>query len=169
MESGVIADKYGLMWCAEQTSSPALCRVAQQMVREDHGDHRLAHGRRADADAGVVAALGRDLGVVAVDVDRAAGPPEATRGVLPHAPAAGPFLRTWPRYPSDAGAACRSGHQKGLSSIASQSQRARSILCGPIWITAPRMVTPAPRILRAIAPAATRLAVSRAEARPPPR
>ena len=36
-------------------------------------------------------------------------------------------------------------------------------------ITAPRILTPSPRILRAMAPAATRTAVSRADCRPPPR
>ena len=52
---------------------------------------------------------------------------------------------------------------------ASQSQRARSIWCGPICTSAPRMRTPSPSTLRATPPAATRIAVSRAEDRPPPR
>ncbi len=45
--------------------------VAQQMVGEHAGDHRLADRHRADADAGVVAAVGRDFDLVAVDIDRA--------------------------------------------------------------------------------------------------
>ena len=39
----------------------------------------------------------------------------------------------------------------------------------PIWTTAPRILMSSPRILRAMAPAATRTAVSRADWRPPPR
>ena len=49
---------------------------------------------------------------------------------------------------------------------------ARSIVRVPIWIKAARIVTPPymrSRIFRAIAPAATRVAVSRADCRPPPR
>jgi hypothetical protein len=42
------------------------------------------------------------------------------------------------------------------------------MVCVPIWISAPRTLSLG-TIFRAIAPAATRIAVSRAEARPPPR
>ena len=38
------------------------CRDAQKMVRQHAGDHRLADRHGADADAGVVAAFGDDLG-----------------------------------------------------------------------------------------------------------
>ena len=41
------------------------------MVEDHAGHHRLAHRHGADADAGVVAALGDDLGVVAGVVDGA--------------------------------------------------------------------------------------------------
>jgi len=58
--------------------------------------------------------------------------------------------------------------ENGLRAIWSQSHLARSILCGPICTSAPRTVMPG-KILRATAPAATRMAVSRAEERPPPR
>jgi hypothetical protein len=37
--------------------SPALAAVAEQVVGEDQGHHRLAHGHGADADAGIVPAL----------------------------------------------------------------------------------------------------------------
>ena len=47
-------------------------------------------------------------------------------------------------------------------------QRPRSILCSPICTSAPRTLM-AGTILRAMAPAATRIAVSRADWRPPPR
>ncbi len=50
---------------------PALGPVAQQVVGEHTGHHRLADGHGADADAGVVAALGRDFGVTAGGIDRA--------------------------------------------------------------------------------------------------
>ena len=56
----------------------------------------------------------------------------------------------------------------GLRAISSQSQLPRSIACGPICTSAPRTRRPG-TTLRAMAPAATRAAVSRAEERPPPR
>ena len=40
-----------------------LAAVQQQVVEEDAGEHRLADRDGADADAGVVAALGDDLGL----------------------------------------------------------------------------------------------------------
>ena len=43
--------------------------MAQQMVGQHAGHHRLAHRHRADADAGVVAALGGDFDLVAEAVD----------------------------------------------------------------------------------------------------
>ena len=43
--------------------------MPQQMVGQHAGHHRLAHRHGADADAGIVAALGDDLGLVAVAVD----------------------------------------------------------------------------------------------------
>src|SRR5512135_2630750 len=51
--------------------SPTLGLVAQQVIGQDRRHHRLADGGGADADAGVVTALGRDLRVLAVDVDGA--------------------------------------------------------------------------------------------------
>jgi hypothetical protein len=39
--------------------------VAQQVVGQDAGHHRLAHRHGPDADAGIVAALGDDLDIVA--------------------------------------------------------------------------------------------------------
>src|SRR5216683_2210035 len=45
--------------------------MAQQMIGEDARHHRLAHRDGADADAGVVPAMGRDLDLVAVDIDGA--------------------------------------------------------------------------------------------------
>ena len=42
--------------------------MAQEVVGDHAGDHRLADRHRADADARVVAALGRDLGLVAVAI-----------------------------------------------------------------------------------------------------
>ena len=82
-------------------------------------------------------------------------------------------MRASVRKRSHSGTAAASGHQKGLPPTVSQSQRARSISSGPIFTIAPRMRKPSPqaafRTCRATAPAATRMAVSRAEARPLPR
>ena len=50
----------------------ALGHVAEKMVGEDKGHHRFADGDGANADAGVVSALGQDLGLVALGVDRLA-------------------------------------------------------------------------------------------------
>jgi polyhydroxyalkanoate synthase subunit PhaC len=49
-----------------------LAAVQQQVVEEDAGQHRLAHRHGADADAGVVPALGHDLRLLARHGDRAA-------------------------------------------------------------------------------------------------
>jgi len=65
------------------------------------------------------------------------------------------------RCSSQTGTMAASGDQNGLRPVSSQSQRPRSTAWGPIRTRAPRTVTPV-RILRAIAPAATRAAVSRA-------
>src|SRR6185437_29265 len=43
--------------------------VHQIVIGDDTRHHRLAHRHAADADAGVVAPLGHDLGVVAVAID----------------------------------------------------------------------------------------------------
>ncbi len=40
--------------------------VAQEVVGEHERHHGLAHGHGANADAGIVAALGDDLGLVAL-------------------------------------------------------------------------------------------------------
>ena len=53
-------------------ASAALRAVAQQMIGEHAGHHRLADRHGADADAGIVAAVGLDLDLVAVDIDGAA-------------------------------------------------------------------------------------------------
>src|SRR6185437_397355 len=96
---------------------------------------------------------------------------EATTSTI--APVEEPALRTPSRYSVQRATVAGSGHQNGFVSTAFQSQFARSIACGPIWTRAPRIVTAGPislaRTLRAMAPAATRDAVSRAEERPPPR
>jgi hypothetical protein len=48
----------------DPSAHPAGLRpVEQQVIEQNAGHHRLAHRHRADADAGVVAALGDDLGV----------------------------------------------------------------------------------------------------------
>ena len=47
-----------------------LAAMAEVMVGQHDGDHRLADRHRADADARIMAAFGRDLGVVALCVDR---------------------------------------------------------------------------------------------------
>ena len=51
---------------------PDLAAMAQEMVRQHQRHHRFADRHRADADAGIVAALGDDVGIVAVLIDRAA-------------------------------------------------------------------------------------------------
>src|SRR5437660_199359 len=48
-----------------------LSAVAQEVVGEHNGHHGLAHGHGANADAGVVPALGGDFGLVAERVDGA--------------------------------------------------------------------------------------------------
>jgi hypothetical protein len=74
---------------------------------------------------------------------------------------------------SHCGTTSASGLQKLLRSISAQSQRMREALMLPTWIKAPRISTGSgsrcASTLRAIAPAATREAVSRADERPPPR
>src|SRR5262249_9985509 len=45
---------------------PALPPVPQQVIGEDDGQHRLAHGHGADADAGIVATLGDDVDILAL-------------------------------------------------------------------------------------------------------
>ncbi len=49
-----------------------LAAVPQIVVGNGAGDHRLADRHGADADAGVVAALGAIIDIVAVGVDRLA-------------------------------------------------------------------------------------------------
>src|SRR5262249_26128234 len=46
-----------------------LTAVTEIVIRDDTRHHRLADRNRANADAGVVAPLGHDLGLVAVAVD----------------------------------------------------------------------------------------------------
>ena len=46
--------------------------MAESVVCEDERHHRFADRHCADADAGVVAAFGHDLGFVAFDIDRLA-------------------------------------------------------------------------------------------------
>src|SRR5690606_6699489 len=50
----------------------ALRAVAQYVVHQDQGQHRLGDGRRADSDAGIVAAESFDDLRIAFLVDRAA-------------------------------------------------------------------------------------------------
>ena len=232
--------------------------MTQIMIGDHARHHRLADRHGADADAGIVAALGDDLGLVAVAVDglargqdrggrlhgearddRLAGRDaaedaagmvrqEERLAVIAHAHLVGVLLagdrggrkavadldalhgvdahqrggdvrvelavdrRAEARrhalgddldHGADRGAAladaveiiartaadaARRDRRTDFRRPASQSQRARSILCGPICTSAPRTVMPG-TTLRAIAPAATRAAVSRADERPPPR
>src|ERR671913_307896 len=51
--------------------SAALRAMAQQVIGQHHGHHRLGDGRGADADAGIVTALGAQLDLVAEAVDAA--------------------------------------------------------------------------------------------------
>ena len=104
-----------------------------------------------------------------------AGREEAPRGreeaarLATRAPAELPALRVSSRNVSQTGTISASGHQKGFDFVSFQFQRVRSMAWGPIWTTAPRMTMPCPSTLRARPPAATRMAVSRALERPPPR
>ena len=110
-------------------------------------------------------------GEVAVElgVDRGAeAGRHAFRDDLDHRPDGGPLL---PQSSSSSShpPRLRVRTQEWVAELtSSQSQLARSTLCGPICTSAPRTVMPG-KILRAMAPAATRIAVSRAEERPPPR
>src|SRR5882724_4937510 len=45
--------------------------MTEQVIGEDACNHRLAHRNCPDADAGVVPAMGRDLDLVAFDIDGA--------------------------------------------------------------------------------------------------
>ena len=45
--------------------------MAQEVIGEHAGHHRLANRHGADADAGIVAPFGDDLGVVSVAINRA--------------------------------------------------------------------------------------------------
>src|ERR1700704_6373559 len=75
------------------------------------------------------------------------------------APIEEPLLRMPSRYCSKNAALSLSGQKNGLRAISSQSHLSRSIWCGPICTSAPRTVTLG-NILRAMAPAATRVAAS---------
>ena len=55
-----------------QLSLAGLAAVAEVMIGEHDGHHRLADRHGADADARIVTALGRDFGLVACGVDGAA-------------------------------------------------------------------------------------------------
>ena len=66
---------------ADGASPPALGLVAQQVVGEHAGDHGLADGDGADADARVMAALGGDLHLLAVGVDGLLGNGDGTGGL----------------------------------------------------------------------------------------
>ena len=60
-------------------ASPTCAAMTQIVIGEHAGHHGLADRHRADADAGVVAALGDDLGLVAVAVDGLAAASGSTR------------------------------------------------------------------------------------------
>src|SRR5947208_6607040 len=47
--------------------------MTEQVIGEDACNHRLAHRNGADADTGVVPAMGRDLDFVAFDIDGTQG------------------------------------------------------------------------------------------------
>ncbi len=59
---------------------PALTPMAQELVGENDGHHGFADGDGADADAGVMAALGDNLGFVAVAVNGFARAQNGGRG-----------------------------------------------------------------------------------------
>src|SRR3546814_8212478 len=58
---------------------PALCAVAQQVIREDQRHHGLADGHGADADTGIVTALGHHVDLFALRADAAARDEDRTR------------------------------------------------------------------------------------------
>ena len=49
--------------CILKRALPHLPPVAEELVGKDDRHHRFSHWNGADADAGVVAAFGRDVGV----------------------------------------------------------------------------------------------------------
>src|SRR5215467_4907998 len=61
--------------------APDLAAVAQEVIGEHAGHHRLANRNRANADAGIVTALGHDLGFVADAIDSAPRGEDRGRGL----------------------------------------------------------------------------------------
>src|ERR1700730_18458730 len=53
------------------SDAAAECAMAQEMIGEDAGHHRLADRDGADGDAGLVPAMGFDLDLIASDIDGA--------------------------------------------------------------------------------------------------
>src|SRR5690348_15652570 len=64
-----IAKKPTMMRQSSRIVSAAMRAMAQHVIGEHHGHHRFADGHGADADAGIVAALGLHLDLVATRVD----------------------------------------------------------------------------------------------------
>src|SRR5438128_440230 len=65
--------EYGRLWARKLVRPLAhLAAVAQQVVGQHASHHGLAYRHGADADTGIVAALGHDLGLAALAVDGAA-------------------------------------------------------------------------------------------------
>jgi hypothetical protein len=65
--------QFGLISSMRQISpesSAVLSAITQKVIGENDRHHRFAHGYRADAHAGIMTALGDDVGLVAVPVDR---------------------------------------------------------------------------------------------------
>src|SRR6267378_8533098 len=61
------------------SDAAAECAMAQEMIGEDAGHHRLADRDGADADARVVPAMGFDLDLIAIDIDGAHGMQDRAR------------------------------------------------------------------------------------------
>src|SRR5690606_4510558 len=94
------------------------------------------------------------------------GTPSATATTL--APTASPDLRSASMYASSSGTCSAQGLENGLPSTAVQSCERGTT--SPIWTRQPRTVTPRrANHFFATTAAATRIVVSRAELRPPPR
>ena len=97
------------------------------------------------------------------------GTPAATTSTF--APTESPSLDSRCMYASSSGTWAGFGQKNGLSSAAAASCTERSSSIGPSWERCPRTRVPkrSASTRLAIAPPATRIAVSRAEERPPPR
>lgn len=57
------------LYCIIRKNSAALTAVAQELIGEHTGHHRFADRHSTDADAGIVAPLGGNFGLVAVFIN----------------------------------------------------------------------------------------------------